>query len=697
MKKLETLHLLLLDDSANRAEQISNVLRNSGQVVRSVLVQNMQALEEALNQHHSWELMVARPEANGVSAFEALHIIHQHEKDIPLIILSPKFDVETVTDALEHGARAVVYEDNMKQLLIQVNREVDNLLIRRARKEAEFAYHESERRSALLLASSREAIAYIHEGMHIYANPAYVSLFGYTDAEELAGMPLMNLVASFQHTALKEYLTENKDKSHAPPFEFMGKYANQGEFSARLFMSPAEYHGEMCTQIIIRTNQELRGQDETTRLLAQQDLLTGLFNRQYLVDLIDKSVSQAASGGESSIFFYVLINDFSVIKESVGLGGSDLVLGDAAKMLRQVASQATLARYSDEVFGVLLNPGTYDEAMPFAEKIYNALNDHLSEVGKRSINITCSIGIAFIGDTAPSAQDILARAYNVCMKARTASDVRILIYQPDMEEENTFTDQSLVSGIQQALDNGQFSLLYQPIVNLHGEAKAYYEVSIRMVDNEGKEMQPGEFFPTAGQAGLMTQVDRWVIMHATKLLSEHRLKGSNAYLFIRVSEHSLFDDTLLSWISVALQTARLPSDAIIFEINETDATAHLKQAKNFFKGLNELHCKTALSHFGSGVNSFVTLKHLNPDFVKLDTSLMAELFKQGPEGMKALAEIVTSIHGQGKLTIVPMVENPTILPQLWQIGVNYIQGHFLRPPGPALDYDFPNNSDEKAG
>ena len=162
-------------------------------------------------------------------------------------------------------------------------------------------------------------------------------------------------------------------------------------------------------------------------------------------------------------------------------------------------------------------------------------------------------------------------------------------------------------------------------------------------------------------------------------------------LFVNVTHKSLSDDTFLSWFSVVLKAARLPSDAIIFQIHESEATAYIKQATKFAQGVAQLHCKTSINHFGCSLNPFNLLKHMTPDFVKLDGSFAAEI-EDNEEKQKELIEMVEALQAQGVLTGIAGVESPGVLQTLWMAGINYIQGYYISPPLETMDYDFESES-----
>ncbi|MCH8258263.1 MAG: EAL domain-containing protein, partial [Proteobacteria bacterium] len=196
-----------------------------------------------------------------------------------------------------------------------------------------------------------------------------------------------------------------------------------------------------------------------------------------------------------------------------------------------------------------------------------------------------------------------------------------------------------------------------------------------------------QFLGPAGDAGLLEKIDRWIILQSIKFLSEQREGGGKARLFINITHKSIVDDSFLPWMGVALKAAKLTSDAIVFQIHENDATSYIKQATLFTKQLAKIHCKTSINHFGCSLNPLNLLKHLSPDFVKLDDSF-AEQLEESEDKRTELMEMVSSLQSSGVLTVISGVESPAILPTLWEAGVNFIQGYYISPPLDTLDYDF---------
>jgi len=237
------------------------------------------------------------------------------------------------------------------------------------------------------------------------------------------------------------------------------------------------------------------------------------------------------------------------------------------------------------------------------------------------------------------------------------------------------------------LDNDKFKLLFQPIISLRGQGDEHYEAFIRMLNEEGEEISPYDFLPPSGPSMMASKVDKWVILQTIKNLSEHRSKGHETKLFINLTAETIQDKTFTSWLNVALKAARLSGDSLIFQITENNAITYMKQAKEFVKGVSTLHCKVSINHFGHALKPFNLLKHIEPEYIKLEGSFTKDMQKD-EESKEHAKEMIQTLQSMGKITIVPLVESASLLSTLWQAGVNYIQGYYLQAPSAEMDYDF---------
>ncbi|MDO9322681.1 MAG: EAL domain-containing protein [Pseudomonas sp.] len=679
----KTIRLLILEDSQNEAERLVSLFRNSGRATRVHRLVSSDDLAQALAQ--SWDLLIAAPHSDNLDPNEAITAIRRQAKDIPFIQLTDGNNSDAITEALALGAQDALPQGEDERLMLVANRELANLEERRARRVAEVALREAEKRCQLLLDSSVDAITYVHEGMHIYANRAYIEMFCYQDGEELEGIPMIDLIASCDQSNFKDFLKNYQSAEGNAELACTGIKETGQSFQARMGFSPATYAGEPCIQVVIRAETGNAELEQRLREISSQDLVTGLHNRSHFIELIDAAAERAVNAGQAACVAYIRVDRYATLLAEAGLAGIDLLLTDLANLLSaHFGSNAQLARFGDDVFTVLLSGQTPEQSQVSLHELLKKTESHLFEINGRTLQTSLSIGAAGVNEKTPRGQDVIDRAHR-CADELTSGNT-LKLFNPADELAAAASRGSVVAMLQQALEHNSFRLLFQPIISLRGDSHEHYEVLLRLLNPQGEEVPPLEFLRAAIDAGLAEKIDRWVILNSIKLLAQHRSKGHSTRLFVNLSSASLQDQTILPWLSVALKAARLPSDALIFQISEPDAIAYLKQAKTLTQGLNELHCQVGLSQFGCSLNPFNTLKHLSIDFVKIDGSFSQDL--SSADNQEALKTLLASLHAQAKLTIVPFVESASVLSTLWQAGVNYIQGYYLQGPTQSMDYDF---------
>lgn len=689
-KKNATVHLLILDPSQNDAESLVSLLRNSGKATRAHRITSEEDLEEALK-NGNWDLLLARDVEQEFGADDALAMIRRMDKDIPFILLTGEYDRDRTVSVMRAGAQDTVPFEYTDQLVLVVNRELSALDERRRRRVLESHLREAEQRCQLLLESSKDAIAYINDGMHIYANQSYMEFLGYDDIDELICIPVLDTLTPESQDRYKEFMKSFADSGEdGMTMTCVARRSDDNELNVVMSVSAATYDGEACTQIVLQPEHSDAELEEKLRQISSQDLLTGLYNRQYLMDALGQAVANAGKNNETGALAYIALDNFMGLKSQVGIAGADLLLGDLANILRDHAPEgATLARMSDDAFCFLCQPGDEKALANQCEALCKTVEDHLFDINGRTVQLSLSIGVASVTENSPKAPDVLGRAHTASAELRKKEGHEqgngVLIYNPADYE--ALDDTNSAEAIQKALDENRFRLLFQPIINLRGEGEEHYEAFVRMLDKDGEEVSPYDFLPPVGPTDMSIKIDRWVILQTIKQLSSHRSRGHDTRLFLNITAETLEDKTFTSWLSVALKAARLPGDSLIFQIREGDANNYMKQAKEFSRALHELHCKISICQFGCALNPFNTLKHINVDYVKIDGSFTEEIQKSD-EAKEEVKEMVKSLQSAGKLTIIPLVENAGVLATLWQAGVNYIQGYYLQAPVPEMNYDF---------
>lgn len=689
MNKKEPIRLLILEESRNRAEELIVLLRTAGRATRACQIESDHDLQDKLR-GQTWDLLLASREARGLTVEQVISSIRRLETDVPVILLAEDREPGSITDGLKLGAADVALADDDERLILLVERELANLDNRRMRLKAEVQLRETDRRNQLLLDSSTAAIAYVHEGMHIYTNRAYATLFGYEDQDELAGIPIIDLIANEGQDKFKKFLKSFADDNDANTEEIICVGRDSARITTNLSLSTASYDGELCTQVIFRTITEDSELEDRIKEISSQDLLTGLYNRQYFIEQLEAAIIQANLGGQNYVLFYILIDRLSRIRSDAGISNADLVLSDLAALVRdQVDESHMIARFGDDVFTLLYKGGDKDAAAKLAEDLRARVEGHLSDVSGKSYQLTVSIGLSPINEGTASSEEVISRGHRAATTITNGNGTGF--YEPKQinvgEDGKALSTEDIKVLVRGALENNTFRLVYQPIISLHGDDDEQFEVLLRLPVDADDDIYPDQFLDPADDAGLSEKIDRWVILQSIKVLAKHREQGHRTCLFINITHRSIIDESFLAWVSVALKAARLPSDTITFQLHESDATTYIQQSSRFAQGVEQLHCKTSINHFGRVPNPLNLLKQLTPDYVKLDSSFAAEV-EENNEKRKELVALVKALQTRGVLTAICGVETPMSLATLFSAGVHFIQGNYISPPLDDLDYDF---------
>jgi EAL domain-containing protein (putative c-di-GMP-specific phosphodiesterase class I) len=231
-------------------------------------------------------------------------------------------------------------------------------------------------------------------------------------------------------------------------------------------------------------------------------------------------------------------------------------------------------------------------------------------------------------------------------------------------------------------------LYYQRIAPVNGEDRGdHFELLIRMLGQDGKLIPPGASLPAAERYNLSTKLDRWVIAAAISWLSASPALLDRLNLCaINLSGQSLSDRDITSFVGGLLEGSGVPPEKLCFEVTETAAIANLSTATAFIEDMRKRGCLFALDGFGSGLSSFVYLKNLPVDFLKIDGVFVKDMVDD-PIDFAMVRSINDIGHVMGKKTIAEFVENDKILARLKSIGVDYAQGYGIAKPMPIEDLD----------
>ena len=686
------INLVVIDDSFDSEEKIVSTLRTAGYTARSSRAEDEEDLLEVLAKQTP-ELIIYFEGMELISLKQTIECLKKDKRtESCRVIAVNKTEQPDVVNAMRTGAVDATCFSDINHLILIITREHQSAISARQIADYRKSFKESERRCASLLDSSRDAIAYIHEGMHVYSNRSYLDMFDIEESDDLEGLPILDMVATEGRDDFKGFLRQyTKNSEGIEKLDTILHKPDGDEFNGEMEFSPAQIDGEPCIQIIIRkedvNSEELERQ---LKLLSQKDQLTGLFNRQYSIEKLESTIADCEQGKYTAALMEIHIDNFEEIKKSVGVIESDQYVVEAAKTLSKVVrDDDVLSRYTHDSFTVIAIGYNKDNIESYASELQKAISQLETSIKGSSINTTCCIGISLIDKDSPEYNDILARSEKAVACAIKKGANQIFIYTPEKGELTRHeVDAKFKEQLTDALKNDRFVLHHQPIVSLHGDTDERYEVFVRM-ESEGNHdlVMPQDFLPAAERIGMAIAIDRWVLYRTIQEFGNRLKQGKKTRFFIKLSASSLKDDTLVDWLSYQIKEKKIPANTLNFEVKETVAVTNLKSAKTLSHKLKALQCGFILDDFGTGTNPFQLLEHIHADYVRMEASFMENLAEnpQNQESIKNIAEQATEL---GKLTIAQHVPDATSLSLLWGMGVNFIQGYFLQEPLPEMEYDF---------
>ncbi len=420
--------------------------------------------------------------------------------------------------------------------------------------------------------------------------------------------------------------------------------------------------------------------------LADHDALTGLVNRPRFAREVAHQIAYVRRYGGGGAVLMIDLDDFKYVNDTLGHNVGDEVITAVARILQdRLRETDLLARLGGDEFAVLVPRATEAEARVVASGLLEAVRESQVLVGVEGRpQVTVSVGLApFDAEREVTADDLLIDADVAMYEAKNEGRDRLAL----ATSEQQVRMEARLSGaerIRRSLDEDDFVLYCQPVVDLGTDTVAQYELLLRMVGDDGELILPATFLYTAERFDLIGAIDRWVIARGIETIAEEGKAGRNLRLEINISGRSVTDPELPGFIERELSSTSIDPASLIFEVTETAAIAHMDRARKFVAGLTDLGCAFALDDFGAGFGSFYYLKYLPLDYLKIDGEFVRNLPASKTDQL-ILGSIVDMSKGLGKTTIAEFVGDDQTVGLLREQGVDYGQGYHLGRPRPLSE------------
>lgn len=665
MARKNTIKLLLVNSSDNETERLVSIFRRAGKVARATRAGDPAALAELVAQ--PWDLLIADDQVEALPAATVLALLREQNVALPALVITTSADPAALFEA---GARDVLSPAEEPRLIGAALRELEYRSLRQQLAESQRDLEAAEQRNALLLGESAQAIAYVTGGMIAGASERFAERFGYPDGDAIDCVPIIDLVAADSQDAVKAALKSADGSAVA----FEGMNATGETFLASLQLVPSTYDGEPCLQVTVGA----RDIAHSTRVSERDE--SGLYGRQWFIDHVTPN---------SGNLLAIAIDNFAGLRRQFGLAAAHRLTAAVGAFLStdESLANAALARVADDVMAVTVSADR-QAAHALGEQLCQTMAEHIIELDGHSLHCTISVGATAITNLpAEALLDQAVAATDRLREERGNDGVGNAVAWSETAGHESLQRGALSpeATLQEALEDERFQLLYQPVISLRGGRGEHYEALLRL-SGDSELALPDNLIGALSVCVDNAKLDRWVLLEATKRLSANRARGHDTRLLINLTASALQDEGLCAWLAVALKAADLPPEALVLQLREADVINYLKPARDFVAAVAQLGCQTAIAGFGRAVEPLKTLKTVPVGLVQLDGAFTRELQTGG--NAAPLKELVGALTSQSIKVVIPFVENAAVLATLWQVGADFIQGHYLQPPSDDMNYEF---------
>lgn len=429
--------------------------------------------------------------------------------------------------------------------------------------------------------------------------------------------------------------------------------------------------------------------------LAQHDPLTQLPNRRVFFARLGDAITRSSQRGERVGLFFIDVNDFNAVNDTLGHHGGDQMLVEIARRLRErvrltdevirlpVDPRFLVSRLGGDEFGVIVEGVATAHDVPLiADRLVAGLREPIV-IGEQLVEISTSIGVAVFPDDARDAEELLLSADTAMHQCRRQGDGYHLFNEALRKRAER--EHLLSVELHSALGNNEFELVYQPKVALATASVISFEALLRWRSARFGMVSPMEFIPLLERSGQIIAVGAWVMRQACQDLHTLQAHGWDAgHISVNVSVRQLRDLRFQEEVTRILTETATPPEALIIEVTESIAMDDVVEGVDMLRRLRALGVKLAIDDFGTGYSSLTYLSQLPADFLKLDKAFISSMH-ESDKAMHVVASVIALAKGLSLRTIAEGVEDPAQAAELRRLGCEMIQGYLMARPMPLAE------------
>jgi diguanylate cyclase (GGDEF)-like protein/PAS domain S-box-containing protein len=589
-----------------------------------------------------------------------------------LVVSSPTEMSETTLEALETLAAQVA------------------LALERAALTEDLHRGQSEARFASLVQNSSDVVTVLDADSTLrWVSPSSERVFGYRP-EELEGSKLTAIVHPEDKAQVLQFLMVAAPTDNPRPAMTEFRIRHHGDFWLQVESVRTNLlHDPNVRGLVLNTRDvsERKTFEEQLKHHAFHDVVTGLANRALFKDRIEHALARCEREDKPVSVLLMDLDDFKTINDSLGHEAGDLMLAEVGERVKDSLRAAdTAARLGGDEFAVLLEDGGEGlGAADVAVRILASLEAPFHLEGKE-VFVRASIGIAMadeFADAGGGADELLRNADVAMYMAKESGKNRYQIFQREMHA-SALARLELKADLQRALDNDEFVLHFQPIIELQTGDVSGVEALLRWNHPRRGIVPPLEFIPLAEESGLIVAIGRWVLREATRqgrVLQEHFPIEPPLHVAVNLSARQLQRPELVSEVAEALVESGFAPGDLVIEITESVMMRDIELSIQRLAELKEIGVRLAVDDFGTGYSSLNYIQRFPVDILKVDKSFV-DAFDNDPRKSAVAATIIKLAEDLDLRPVAEGIERADQLERLLRLHCDFGQGFYFAKPLP---------------
>ncbi len=682
MNGRQSISIAVLTENQDDVEMINSALRDAGHAAHCHWIASPTRLADTLAAELV-ELLVLNCDRYADSIRQVVKQKDRYNPEIPVIAMQERAEEADIEAAMRSGACDLVSMGLKNRLQSVVTRELRALRVERALNSTIQSATEYKKHLKHHMASSASSYALVQEGIFNEVNDAWLRQFKIASKDELIGLPIMDYFEKESRAALKGALVATVAGKWQKDEKLVVKaHIDSGE-AEDLHLEFRRIDLDDGPSVQIRIAPQLKVAEEPTKLVhdaLKRDPTMLFFHRAQFLERIAKRLKRKPASGTHCLV-YVKPDNFGEIRKKVGIIQSEEILAQFAEVVRKRMHPRDVAgRFEGTSIMVLLERGSARDAQVWGKQLIDHLAKVTFEVGDTSTQMTCTVGACGANEVFSNLEQFVAatvRAYELGKEA--GGNASFLSEAADEDTKQREFDAIWVKHLKAALMDNRFRLAQLPIAGLRSDSIQMYDLLVRMIDEQNNSVLPSEFIPAAERNNMMKNIDRWMLTAAMDFCSANEADR----VFVRLSKQSITDPTTAAWVQQKLDESGFDCSRLVVQIPERDAAKHIKHTVELVKHMRKLGIGFALEHYGVDQARFQILDLLKPDYIKIDGELMHTLMTD--ESMQsAVGRIVKAAQARKIKTIAERVENANAMAVLFQLGLDFMQGHYVHEPEVVL-------------